>query len=167
MTRAKLFRAASFAEGTPNLLTLYTLTSGRLNREIHEFEYGANPYDSPQRYLDLSPELKFEGLHTASLFEAGAQASAINMLGYPKAAQHAGMPAEYIVYPRTLHNIRTPRLQRESAEINLDWFLFWLEDKENADPTKSEQYARWSALRSLKGAPPEDPLSPSRVVGAR
>jgi dipeptidyl aminopeptidase/acylaminoacyl peptidase len=147
MTRAKIFRAASIAEGTQNKIVNYSLMPGNLNRVTHDTIQGASLYDDPQRYVDLSPDLHFAGLDTAVLFEAGAKSLAINMMGSPKAAQRAGMPAEFIVYPRTGHNIRLPRLQKESAERNLDWFRFWLLGEEDSDPVKAQQYERWRKLR--------------------
>jgi hypothetical protein len=43
----------------------------------------------------------------------------------------------------------------------VDWFSFWLENKEDASPGKVDQYARWRQLSALaskadaqEGAPP-------------
>jgi len=33
---------------------------------------------------------------------------------------------------------------------SVDWFRFWLQDYEDPDPTKTEQYARWRELRKLQ-----------------
>tara|TARA_R110000787_G_scaffold15402_4_gene47518 strand:+ start:13353 stop:15653 length:2301 start_codon:yes stop_codon:yes gene_type:complete len=147
MSRARVFAAGSFSEGTGNATLLYDLTPGLLNRDLHSRTYGGSLYKNPQRYVELSPELHFEDLDAAVLFEAGAYASAVPMLGYPKAARHAGMPSEYIVYPKTGHGMTIPRLRRESAERNLDWFRFWLKDEEDPDPSKAEQYNRWRTMR--------------------
>jgi hypothetical protein len=75
-------------------------------------------------------------------------ATALYMLGYPKAARRVGMPTEFIIYPKTGHNLAIPRLQREAAQRNLDWFEFWLRDRENADSEAAAQYARWRTLRA-------------------
>lgn len=150
MARNNMFRAGSFAEGTQNKIVNYSLTAGFLNREVHDVQYGASLYDNPGRYIALSPDLHFEGLDAAVLFEAGAKSLAVGMMGSPKAARRAGMPAEFIVYPKTGHNIQLPRLQKESAERNLDWFRFWLLDEEDPNPTKIEQYDRWRKLRSAQ-----------------
>lgn len=37
-----------------------------------------------------------------------------------KAARHCGLPTEFVIYPRTGHNMRLPAVQRECAERNLD-----------------------------------------------
>ena len=147
MARSSMFRAGSFAEGSGNMILIYSLTPDFMNRHIHDQVYGMSLYDDPERYIDLSPELHFRNLDTAVLFEAGARSLSINMLGYPKAARYAGMPTEYVVYPKTGHAITIPRLRREAAERNLDWFRFWLNDEEDDVPTKAEQYQRWRAMR--------------------
>ncbi len=148
MTRNGSFRAASFAEGVGNFVTIHNLMSGEVNREVHDIYFGPGLYEDASRYLELSPELYFKGLNTAVLFEAGVQSAAVSMLGYSKAAQNAGMPTEYIAYPKTGHGITIPRLRRESAMRNLDWFRFWLKDEEDPDPAKAKQYARWRAMRN-------------------
>ena len=147
VSRAKIFRAGSFAEGLGNFIVGYDLMSGRLNREVHDIISGATLYDDPARYIELSPELNFKGVEAAVLFEAGTRSLSIMMLGFPKAAQAAGMPSEYIIDPKTGHTITLPRLSKESATKNLDWFLFWLRGVEDPDPAKVEQYVRWREMR--------------------
>lgn len=147
MTRAKIFSAGSFSEGTANKIVNYTSMPGELNRKVHDVINGSSLYDSPERYVELSPDLHFKGLKAAVLFEAGNRSLAVNMLGLPNAARAAHMPAEYIVYPKTSHNIAIPRLQKESAERNLDWFRFWLKGEEDSDPAKIIQYRRWRDMR--------------------
>jgi dipeptidyl aminopeptidase/acylaminoacyl peptidase len=105
---------------------MYELMSEQANREIHDPILGASLYEAPQKYIADSPDLHFAGVSTATLFEAGAYTAAIHMLGFPKAARRAGMPTEFVVYPKTQHNLATPRLQQESATRNLDWLERWL-----------------------------------------
>ena len=126
MAQASFFRASSFAEGVANSVVMYELMSGQANREIHDAIVGKSLYEAPQRYIEESADLKFAGLTTASLFEAGSDSAALLMLGFPKAALRAGMPAQFIVYPQTGHNIAIPSLQREAAHRNLEWFKSWL-----------------------------------------
>jgi hypothetical protein len=121
-----MFRASSFAEGTPNLLVNYEMMSRALNHEVNDIVTGGNPYEAPHLYLDASPDLHLQGVKTANLVEAGAFSEAIFMLGLAKASRRVGAPTAFVVYPKTGHGIATPRLQREAAQRNLDWFRFWL-----------------------------------------
>lgn len=152
MTKARRFTVGSFAEGTLNKIVNYNLMPGWLNREAHDLHYGASLYDEPARYIDLSPDMHFKNLDTAVLFEAGAESLAINMMGAIKAALYAGMPAEFVIYPKTSHNLRRPGLQKEAAERNFDWFRFWLQDCEDPDIEKAEQYSRWREMTSERRA---------------
>ena len=150
MTKEKIFRASSFAEGSSNEVINYSLMPGDLNRQVHDVVsgLGVSLWDDPTLYLEGSPDMKFKGVHTASLWEAGAQSAAIMMFSYPKAARHFGAPSEFIVYPKTKHNPSLPSIQRESANRNLDWFAFWLSGKENPGDGKAEQYKRWEAMKT-------------------
>ena len=35
---------------------------------------------------------------------------------------------------------------------SVDWMRFWLQDYEDPDPAKAEQYARWRKLREMQKA---------------
>jgi dipeptidyl aminopeptidase/acylaminoacyl peptidase len=48
------------------------------------------------------------------------------------------------------HVLSTPALRIESQGGSVDWFRFWLQDYEDPDPRKTEQYKRWRELRNLQ-----------------
>ena len=151
-TRSNIFLAGAFAEGWSNHASLYELYSAEFNREIQERALGEpSLYARPQRYIELSPDLHFEGLRTAMLFEAGLEGEVMHMVGMPKAARLFGVPSEFFVYPGTGHVLSRPRLQRESADRILDWFLYWLCAIEDPDPAKSAQYHRWHEMDHRDG----------------
>ena len=144
------FVAASFAEGPQNNTLTYLYSPMYLyERGYHEL-WGGGLWDRPERYLETSPEFHFDGVKTAIMFEAGAYSQAITMMGGPKAATQAGVATEFVIYPQTGHNLRDPDLKRASAMRNLEWFLFWLKDQEQPDPTDEEQYDRWHILRVMR-----------------
>ena len=147
MTRARIFQAGAFADGWSNMVTVVNTMPGIVHRHIHGHTIGSSLYDDPERYIELSPDLHFKGLRTAVLFEAASEMGAINMLGFPNAARHAGMPTEYFIYPKTGHNPSIPRIQKESAERNLDWFRFWLKGEKDPSSQKVDQYVRWKEMR--------------------
>lgn len=59
----------------------------------------------------------------------------------------AGRPIEMFVYPGEHHNKWQPAHRGAVYTRNLDWFAFWLQDREDPDPAKRGQYERWKALR--------------------
>ena len=58
-------------------------------------------------------------------------------------------PVEMFIYSGELHDKNQPKHRYEIYERNVDWFNFWLKDKEDRDPAKAEQYKRWRELRNL------------------
>lgn len=57
-------------------------------------------------------------------------------------------PVEMIHIPLAYHVLQRPQARYTSQQGNVDWFAFWLEDYEDPDPSKTEQYERWRKLRS-------------------
>src|SRR3546814_10333253 len=53
------------------------------------------------------------------------------------------------VFPGELHNKWQPAHRLAVYTRNIDWFDFWLRGYVDPDPSKSEQYERWRALRAL------------------
>lgn len=71
-------------------------------------------------------------------------------LGAYEALRARGKPVEMYVFPDEHHNKSLPVHRLAIYERNLDWFAFWLMDREDSDPAKREQYARWRALRATR-----------------
>ena len=64
-----------------------------------------------------------------------------------------GKPVEIFIYPNELHIKNQPKHRFEIYNRNLDWMRFWLQDYEDPNSSKSQQYARWRKLRELQVAP--------------
>ncbi len=148
LTRFPMFRACSFAEGMGNAVEAYELLNGRHLREIIVPFLGADLYDAPGRYLELSPDLHFGKVRSANLFESGSEQGLLEMLGLGKASAASGLPTESVTYPLTGHNPTDPMIQRDTAQRNADWFLFWLRDEERQDSDAASQYGRWRTART-------------------
>ena len=52
-------------------------------------------------------------------------------------------------YPDEDHAPDHPRARLASLQRNVDWYRFWLQNFEDPDPRKKEQYQRWRMLRTL------------------
>jgi len=50
-------------------------------------------------------------------------------------------------YPAGEHELVRPWQRITSQQTAVDWYCFWLKDKEDPDPAKAEQYKRWRGLR--------------------
>jgi dipeptidyl aminopeptidase/acylaminoacyl peptidase len=64
----------------------------------------------------------------------------------------AGKPYDAYVFPDEAHIKWQPAHLNTIMTRNLDWFRFWLQDREDSDPAKAEQYLRWHKLRELQNA---------------
>jgi len=62
-----------------------------------------------------------------------------------------GTPVEQFDFTAAPHSATLPRHRWRSLSVNVDWYRFWLQGYEDSDPAKSEQYARWRAMRAKAG----------------
>jgi dipeptidyl aminopeptidase/acylaminoacyl peptidase len=122
------FKAASFAEGAGNLLSLYGQGRGWANKTIIEHEMvSSTPYENPDRYLELSAAfLENFTKTTPTLLEFGQQASAYQGIEIGKALWRHQTPHKFVVYPEGGHSLRDPAAQVESMKRNLKWFAKWV-----------------------------------------
>src|SRR5216110_730165 len=61
-----------------------------------------------------------------------------------------GKPAELAYIPEGEHILVKPWERMTSQQGAVDWYRFWLQDYEDPDPAKAEQYARWHKLRAMR-----------------
>jgi dipeptidyl aminopeptidase/acylaminoacyl peptidase len=64
----------------------------------------------------------------------------------------AGAPVEWWDYPDETHQKFSPADRWWVQRRNLDWFRFWLQDYEDPDASKADQYVRWREFRELHHA---------------
>jgi dipeptidyl aminopeptidase/acylaminoacyl peptidase len=111
----------------------------------------------------MSPALNAGRVHASFLANA-ADSEYVAGLQFFISLQQLGKPVEMFVYPNELHIKNQPKHRYEIYQRNLDWFNFWLQDKEDPDPTNAEQYKRWRELRKLQENDPhgaaQSPASP-------
>jgi len=55
-----------------------------------------------------------------------------------------------MVFKAQEHILTNPAARLASQGGSVDWFRFWLQDYEDPDPAKAEQYKRWRGLRELQ-----------------
>lgn len=64
--------------------------------------------------------------------------------------EDANRPVEMIVYPDEYHTKWQPAHRYHLYRRNMQWFQFWLQDKEVEEPVDLAQYERWRKLRELR-----------------
>lgn len=72
--------------------------------------------------------------------------------------------SEFVVYPKTGHNIPNPQFQCKAARLNADWVEYWVRGIRDPDPAMAGEYERWLAastqakvMRSLRIRPSLQP----------
>lgn len=65
--------------------------------------------------------------------------------------RHAGQLPGQAVSLTERHRQLGP--QYPLSPFGLDWFCFWLQDYEDPDLAKREQYARWREMKATKDKP--------------
>lgn len=114
------------------------------------------PDETPEQWRIMSPAFNLHRMRAPILFQMPEQE-------YLMAAEYA-LPlvqqqrAELYVFPDAAHIKFLPRQKLAAYERNLDWFRFWLQDKEDPSPLKQAQYDRWRVIRGRYAAEPGTPL---------
>jgi dipeptidyl aminopeptidase/acylaminoacyl peptidase len=106
-----------------------------------------SPEETPERWRAITPAPNAEAIKAPLLMQLPEQEFRSAMDLYVK-LQRADRSVEMYVFPDSPHVKTQPRQRMAVYERNVDWFRFWLQGFESADPAKEGQYARWRAMRS-------------------
>ena len=112
--------------------------------------YGLGPPEgeSAAKWQRISTSLNVQRILSPLLINA-ADSEYIGDMQLITTLRESKKPVEMFIYADELHEKNQPKHRYEIYERNVDWFNFWLKDKEDRDPAKAEQYTRWRELRKL------------------
>lgn len=145
MQQRDRFAALSVASGSWDQLEYYFL---RLPEPYGERAPTSFPEDAAfWAPLDLSQHL--DTIEAPVLFHL-ADSEVISSGVLIRRMTDARLPVEAFSFPNELHLKWQPAHRLAIYNRNLDWFRFWLQDIEDPDPAKAEQYERWRQLRDLQ-----------------
>lgn len=104
-----------------------------------------SPEETPERWKQISPVYSLDRIRTPVLFQM-AEEEYLFGLDYilPLVRTHR---AELYAFPNEGHHKFQPRHMLAAYRRNFDWYRFWLQGAEDADPAKAGQYARWQEIR--------------------
>jgi dipeptidyl aminopeptidase/acylaminoacyl peptidase len=117
---------------------------------------GAPPFgDGLKTWLENSPGFNADRVHTPLRLqiESGGFRNAMAKWEMFSRLTQLKRPVEFAVLPeigRGSHGVQNPRQCLFAQQGAVDWFDFWLNGREDSDPGKAEQYARWRHLRELR-----------------
>jgi dipeptidyl aminopeptidase/acylaminoacyl peptidase len=133
--------------------TLFIPDVGETATQARALTSGLNHRESITE-AENDPLYKWSDSRTAIRLEANGRGSLLTM-GEAVSILHAARhPADFLYFPQGAHTLLMPDERMASQGGNVDWFRFWLQDYEDPDPGKRDQYERWRALRQLKDAKP-------------
>ncbi len=70
------------------------------------------------------------------------------------ALEAAGQPVDLFFYPNEYHFKWQPAHRQAVFNRNLEWFSFWLQNREDPAASKAGQYVRWRAMRERLAVDP-------------
>jgi dienelactone hydrolase len=111
-----------------------------------------------KNYVELSAVLNADKIKAPVLMEYDDTEAlqAFDMFG---ALRQADVAVESYVYPGDTHVFDQPDHVYWSMQRNVDWFRFWLQNYEDPDSAKREQYQRWRELRHAQCQKPRSAAS--------
>lgn len=124
-------------------------------RQLSEEPNGASPFgDGLRIWLQQAPAFNADRVRTPLQLQVTSE-------GFPGAVmtswemftrlRRLHKPVELYVIPQIEygnHAIQNPQQCLASQQRAVDWWDFWLNEREDSDPTKADQYDAWRAMRS-------------------
>jgi len=151
LMKSDLLAAASVT--SPGMSSMYYLF-GSLKGDaffsgLKEFWQLGAPEETPERWQVFSPVLNLDKIKAPILMQMPEQ-EYMHALDYtiPLIREHR---ADLYVFPHEPHQKFQPKHKLAAYERNLDWFRFWLQDYEDSDPAKREQYTHWREMKDVAG----------------
>jgi hypothetical protein len=124
-----------------------------LNNVSSEFDslIGAKPFgEGLQQWLKRSPGFNLDKVSAPLLVVASGPRSLLWMWEPYAGLRYLKKPVDLIVFNTDEHVLTNPAVRMASQGGSVDWFRFWLQDYEDPDPAKADQYTRWRALRKMQ-----------------
>jgi dipeptidyl aminopeptidase/acylaminoacyl peptidase len=148
ITKTQRFAAAAagYSNGHPVSYYLLPPHLRATSRIVNGGEPLAQGFAAWQR---RSPGMSAEKVNTPLLLNVADRETMSAVANYVSLVD-AGKPVEMLIYPDERHVKWQPAHKYAVYRRNLQWFQFWLQEKEAADPVDPEQYVRWRKLRELR-----------------
>ncbi len=147
----KYFLAATLAECSYESFGEYLMNADYFGPERAKSiaaGIGSEPFGKGlQKWLTASPGFNTDKISAPILFEENSPPAMIYSWDIYAALRLQRKPVELLYIRNGSHILAKPLERLASQEMNVDWYDFWLNGRENSDPGKLEQYVRWRELR--------------------
>lgn len=144
------FMAASITDGMTlgymNYLTSIGLGSSIVNEQVGII--GSAPFGTGLAdWIKSSPDFNLEKVSAPLRIVATRGAGVVEMWEPYAILEAMHKPADFIVLNTGEHILVDPAMRLAAQGGNVDWFRFWLQEYEDPDRSKRNQYERWEKLR--------------------
>jgi hypothetical protein len=148
------FAAASVSDGIDMGYSFYANMANRAypDNEIDQIIGGPPAADGLKLWMERTPDFNIDKL-PASLPVRVVACYPLDVLvewEWFATMKRLGKLVDMVVFLDGIHVEEKPYDRMISQDGNVDWFDFWLNHHEDADPAKADQYARWRELRKLQ-----------------
>jgi dipeptidyl aminopeptidase/acylaminoacyl peptidase len=144
------FKAASITDGLMEDYFQYLLETDWLAKDSNAV-IGAEPFgEGLQQWLERSPGFNLDKINAPLMIVGLGPLSTLHMWAPYAGLRYLHKPVDLVVLNTDEHILTNPALRMASEAGTVDWFRFWLQDYEDPDPAKAEQYSRWNGLRKLQ-----------------
>jgi hypothetical protein len=141
-------KAASITDGVMETYLQYMLFGPNAETESM---IGAMPFgEGLQQWLKRSPGFNLDRITTPLLVVGGGRLGLLGMWEPYAGLRYLQKPVDLMMLNSDEHVLTNPAVRMASQGGAVDWFRFWLQDYEDPNPVKAEQYARWHKLRQLQ-----------------
>lgn len=151
ISHSHLFQVAAASSDSGRDPIFFYFANGFWHQRLRQWGIGLPDGETAARWRELSPALNAARVKAPLLIQV-ADSEYLFGLQYYTALREHNKPVELFIYADESHLKNQPKHRYEIYQRNLDWFNFWLQGKEDPDPVKKDQYARWRELRKLQEA---------------
>lgn len=110
---------------------------------------GATPFgEGLKAWMKNSPGFNLDKVETAVQLAAFGKYSILSAWEWYVGLTLQRKPVDLTYMPQAIHIGVKPSERMSSQQRIVDWFSFWLQEKEDSDLAKLEQYVRWRGLRT-------------------
>jgi dipeptidyl aminopeptidase/acylaminoacyl peptidase len=146
-------RAASITDGVMASYLQYMIWGELGNGVANEMNslIGAQPFgEGLPQWLRRSPGFNLDKVSAPLQVVGAGSNSMLGMWEVYAGLRYLQKPVELVMLNTSEHVLTNPAVRMASQGGSVDWFRFWLQDYEDPDPAKKEQYERWRGLRKMQ-----------------
>lgn len=114
-----------------------------------ELDLGSAPFGKGlEAMLELAPSFSLDRWRAPMLMWSAGE-DVLDLWDIYRGLSRVGNPVEFWHFPDGTHDLTKISHRRVAGEMMVDWFDFWLNNRETEKVDKVEQYHRWRELREL------------------